>query len=170
MEGTRPVLAEIQSLVSKSAFTAPRRVANGFDYNRLCLIIAVLEKRTGYIFGLFDIYINVIGGLRLDEPAADLAIALALYSGLLDTPIHEDVVVFGEIGLGGEIRNVSHIHERIKESARMGFKACIVPKSALQSLDKNENYGINIIGVSNLKQAFKALDVYRQKAEQKTSS
>lgn len=163
MEGTRPVLAEVQSLVSKTGFPSPRRVANGYDYNRLCLILAVLEKRTGYLFGMFDIYINIIGGLRLDEPAADLAIALALYSGLCDKPIPEDVVVFGEIGLGGEIRNVSHVLERIKEAARMGFGACIVPKGALSSLDKNENYGINIMGVSNLKQAFKALDVYEEK-------
>lgn len=163
MEGTRPVLAEIQALVSKSGFPTPRRVSNGFDYNRLCLILAVLEKRTGFLFGLFDIYINIIGGLRIDEPAADLAIALALYSGLLDKAIPEDVIVFGEIGLGGEIRNVSSIEERVKEGARMGFRACIVPKAALTSLDKTENYGINIIGVSNLKQAFKALEVYEEK-------
>ena len=163
MEGSRPVLAEVQALVSKTSFPSPRRVSTGFDYNRLCLILAVLEKRTGFLFSPFDIYINIIGGLRIDEPAADLAVAMALYSGLCDKSIPDDVLVFGEIGLGGEIRNVSHILERIKEGKRMGFKACIIPKSALQSLDKNENYGINIIGVSNLKQAFKALEVYEEK-------
>ena len=163
MEGSRPVLAEVQALVSKTSFPSPRRVSTGFDYNRLCLILAVLEKRTGFLFSPFDIYINIIGGLRIDEPAADLAVAMALYSGLCDKSIPDDVLVFGEIGLGGEIRNVSHVLERIKEGRRMGFKACIVPKSALQSLDKSENYGINIIGVSNLKQAFKALEVYEEK-------
>ncbi len=157
MEGSRPVLAEVQALVSKTAFGQPRRVANGFDYNRLCLLLAVLEKRTGYIFGMFDVYINIIGGLKIDEPASDMAIALALFSGLCDTAVPENVAVFGEVGLGGEIRNVNHIHERIRECARMGFDKVIIPKAALKALDKNENYGINIIGVSNLKQLFSAI-------------
>lgn len=163
MEGTRPILAEVQALVTKTSFAAPRRVSNGFDYNRLCLILAVLEKRTGFLFGMFDIYINIIGGLRIDEPAADLAVAVALYSGLCDKPLPEDLFVLGEIGLGGEIRNSSHVSERIKEGERLGFKACIVPKAALQGLDKSKKYKINIMGVSNLQQAFKALDLYEQK-------
>lgn len=169
MEGTRPILAEVQALVSKTSFATPRRVANGFDYNRLCLILAVLEKRTGYIFGMFDIYINIIGGLRIDEPAADLAVAVALYSGLCDRPLPEDLFVLGEIGLGGEIRNTSHVSDRIREGERLGFKACIVPKAALQSLDKSKKYRINIMGVSNLQQAFKALDVYEQKRKKEDS-
>lgn len=169
MEGTRPILAEVQALVSKTSFATPRRVANGFDYNRLCLILAVLEKRTGYIFGMFDIYINIIGGLRIDEPAADLAVAVALYSGLCDRPLPEDLFVLGEIGLGGEIRNTSHVSDRIREGERLGFKACIVPKAALQSLDKSKKYRINIMGVSNLQQAFKALDVYEQKKKKEDS-
>lgn len=163
MEGTRPILAEVQALVSKTAFASPRRVAAGFDYNRLCLILAVLEKRTGYLFGMFDIYINIIGGLRVDEPAADLAVAVALYSGLCDRPLPEDLFVLGEIGLGGEIRNCSHVSERIREGERLGFKACIVPKAALSTLDRGKKYKINIMGVSNLQQAFKALNVYEQK-------
>lgn len=163
MEGTRPVLAEVQALVAKTSFASPRRVSNGFDYNRLCLILAVLEKRTGFIFGMFDIYINIIGGLRIDEPAADLAVAAALYSGLCDRPLPDDLFVLGEIGLGGEIRNTSHVSERIREGERMGFKACIVPKAALQSLDKSKKYRINIMGVSNLQQVFKAIDMYEQK-------
>lgn len=167
MEGTRPILAEVQALVSKTGFATPRRVSNGFDYNRLCLILAVLEKRTGYIFSMFDVYINIIGGLRIDEPAADLAVAAALYSGLIDKPLPEEMFVLGEIGLGGEIRNTSHIAQRIKEGARLGFKVCIVPKAALQSLDKSEHYGINIMGVSNLQQAFKAIEVYQQRKAQK---
>lgn len=169
MEGTRPILAEVQALVTKTSFATPRRVANGFDYNRLCLILAVLEKRTGYIFGMFDIYINIIGGLRIDEPAADLAVAVALYSGLCDRPLPEDLFVLGEIGLGGEIRNTSHVSDRIREGERLGFKACIVPKAALQSLDKSKKYRINIMGVSNLQQAFKALDVYEQKKKKEDS-
>lgn len=163
MEGTRPIFAEVQALVCKTSFASPRRVSNGFDYNRLCLILAVLEKRTGYIFGMFDIYINIIGGLRIDEPAADLAVAAALYSGLCDRPLPEDLFVLGEIGLGGEIRNTSHIEERVREGERLGFKACIVPKAALKSLDKSKKYRINIMGVSNLAQAFKAVEVYEKK-------
>lgn len=158
MEGSRPILAEVQALVSKSGFGQPRRVANGFDYNRLCLILAVLEKRTGFIFGAFDVYINIIGGLKIEEPAADMAVALALYSGLCDKVILENIVVFGEVGLGGEIRNISHVHERIKESSRMGFEKVILPKAALKSLDKSENYGTSIVGVSNLKQMFKVIE------------
>lgn len=167
MEGTRPILAEVQALVSKTGFATPRRVSNGFDYNRLCLILAVLEKRTGYIFSMFDVYINITGGLRIDEPAADLAVAAALYSGLIDKPLPEEMFVLGEIGLGGEIRNTSHVAQRIKEGARLGFKVCIIPKAALQSLDKSEYYGINIMGVSNLQQAFKAIEVYQQRKAQK---
>lgn len=163
MEGTRPILAEVQALVSKTSFASPRRVSNGFDYNRLCLILAVLEKRTGYIFGMFDIYINIIGGLRIDEPAADLAVAAALYSGLCDRPLPEDLFVLGEIGLGGEIRNTSHVEERVREGERLGFKGCIVPKAALQSLDRSKKYKINIMGVSNLSQAFKAVEIYEKK-------
>lgn len=134
MEGTRPLLAEVQALVTKTGFGTPRRAAEGFDYSRLCLILAVLEKRTGFMFGQFDVYINVTGGLRLDEPAADAAVALALYSGLCDRVLPEGLAVFGEVGLGGELRGAVHAGERIRECRRMGFKACIVPKSALSSL------------------------------------
>ena len=157
MEGSRPILAEVQALVSKTGFGQPRRVANGFDYNRLCLILAVLEKRTGLLFGTYDVYINIIGGLKVEERAADLAIALALYSGLTDLVVPEDLAVFGEIGLGGEIRNISNIRERVRECARMGFTRVIVPKAALKNLDKREDYGISITGAANLKQLFSAL-------------
>ncbi|MCL2108868.1 MAG: DNA repair protein RadA [Oscillospiraceae bacterium] len=157
MEGSRPILAEVQALVSKSGFGQPRRVSNGFDYNRLCLILAVLEKRTGLLFGTYDVYINIIGGLKIEERAADLAIALALYSGLTDIVVPEDLAVFGEIGLGGEIRNISNIRERVRECARMGFNRVIVPKAALKNLDKREDYGISITGAANLKQMFSAI-------------
>lgn len=158
MEGTRPILAEVQALVTKTSFGTPRRVATGFDYNRLYLILAVLEKRTGFFFGGVDVYINIIGGLRLDEPAADLAVALALYSGLCDKPLSEKMMVFGEIGLGGEIRSISHVRERIKEGARLGFEQCIVPKQALKTLTKADADGIKVIGVNNLRQAFAAVE------------
>jgi DNA repair protein RadA/Sms len=156
MEGARPILAEVQALVTKSGFTSPRRVANGFDYNRLCLILAVLEKRTGLFFGSCDVYINIIGGLSATEPAADLSVALALYSGICDEAVCETLAVFGEIGLGGEIRSVSHIEQRVRECARMGFEACIVPKAALKQLGR-EDYGVRIIGAANLSQMFSAL-------------
>lgn len=158
MEGTRPILAEVQALVSKTGYSAPRRVSAGFDFNRLCVLLAVLEKRTGLLFGSYDVYINIIGGLKIDEPASDLAVAIAMYSGLCDKPIGDDVAVFGEVGLGGEIRAVSHIRERVREAARMGFEKCIVPKASLKDLDKTEKYGISIYGAANLRQAFKVIE------------
>lgn len=157
MEGTRPMLAEVQALVTKSTFAAPRRVANGFDYNRLYMLIAVLEKRLGFAFGSLDVNVNIVGGLRLDEPAADLAVAVALYSGLCDKAIPEDLMVFGEVGLGGEIRSVSRTAERVKEGARLGFTRCIVPRNSLSALSKSENYGIKIIGADTLGGAFRAI-------------
>lgn len=128
MEGTRPILVEIQALVSKSSFGQPRRVSVGFDYNRMNLILAVLEKRVGFFFGNLDVYVNVVGGLRLDEPSADLPIAMALISAITDKPIPEDTVAFGEIGLSGEIRSVSAANTRIKEASRMGFNNIYMPK------------------------------------------
>ena len=158
MEGTRPILAEVQALVTKSSFSSPRRVATGFDYNRLYMILAVLEKRCGFAFGGLDVYINIVGGLRIDEPAADLAVALALWSGLCDKPIPEKLLVFGEVGLGGEIRSVSRIRERVKEGARLGFEKCIIPKNSFRELSKNDDYGIKIVGANTLSGAFKAVD------------
>lgn len=157
MEGTRPVLAEVQALVTKTSFGTPRRMSTGFDYNRMSIILAVMEKRCGFFFGSLDVYINVIGGLRLTEPASDLAVAIALYSGLCDKPVGDKVIAFGEIGLGGEIRNVNNINERIKEGARLGFERCIVPKSALKQI-KSAPKGMQILGASTLKQAFSALN------------
>lgn len=158
VEGTRPILAEVQALVTKSSLSTPRRVATGFDYNRLYMLLAVLEKRTGFFFGGGDVYVNIVGGLRLDEPAADLAVALALYSGLCDKIIPDKLMVFGEVGLGGEVRAVSHVRERVKEGARLGFERCIIPKQSFSSLSKSESYGIQIIGVRTLEQAFRALN------------
>ena len=128
MEGTRPLIAEIQALVTPTVFAAPRRNSNGIDYNRLNLLLAVLEKRLGMKFSQNDVYINVTGGLRLDEPAADLALCMALISSISDRPINDKTVVFGEIGLSGECRMVSYAEQRVSEAGRLGFETVIIPQ------------------------------------------
>ena len=157
MEGSRPILAEVQALVSKSSFSSPRRTADGFDYNRLYLIIAVLEKRLGFFFGGLDVYLNVVGGMKLDEPAADLSIALALYSSLRDRVVNEKTIAFGEIGLGGELRAISFAEQRIREAERLGFERCIMPAQSFAGIDKSR-FGLKLIGARSLRQAFDALD------------
>ena len=153
MEGSRPILAEVQALAAKTSYAAPRRMATGFDFNRLNIIIAVLEKRLGIFMGSLDVYLNIVGGFRLDEPAGDLPVAMALYSGIMDKQIDEELIAFGEIGLGGEIRSVSHIAQRVREAERMGFRKCVVPKQSAGALDPKE-YDIEIIPAATLKQAF----------------
>lgn len=155
MEGSRPILAEVQGLVSKTGGSNPRRVSTGFDFNRVWMILAVLEKRMGFYFGTLDIYVNIIGGLRITEPAADLPVAMALYSSLTDKPIDGKVIAFGEIGLGGEIRSVSHLEQRIAEARRLKFEKCIVPKHSLKNIRLPDD--IEVIGVNNLKEAFKVI-------------
>ena len=152
IEGTRPILAEVQGLVTTTGFGNPRRMATGFDYNRLNLILAVLEKRIGLYFSNLDAYLNVVGGLRLDEPAADLAVALSLVSGLRDIPIDSKTIAIGEIGLSGEVRAVSRISSRISEADRLGFTKCILPKSCVKQLN-GENNGIELIPVRTLNEA-----------------
>ncbi|MGN0601133.1 MAG: DNA repair protein RadA [Oscillospiraceae bacterium] len=154
MEGSRPIMAEIQALVSKSGFAAPRRTCTGYDYNRMAIIIAVLEKRLGFFFGGLDVYINIVGGLKLDEPSADLSIALALYSSITDKVVSEKTLAFGEIGLGGELRNVSHVSQRLSEAQRLGFEKCILPAYSLKGIDTSK-YDMKIIGVRNIKDAFR---------------
>lgn len=127
LEGTRPLIAEIQALVTQTSFPAPRRTTNGIDYNRMCLIIAVLEKRLGLKFYQNDVYLNVIGGLRLDEPASDISVAMALISSMTDRVIPDDLIAVGELGLAGECRAVSNLEQRVKEAARLGFSTAIVP-------------------------------------------
>ena len=152
MEGTRPILTEIQALVTKSSFSVPRRMATGFDYNRLMMLIAILEKRAGYFCGSLDIYANVIGGLRLDETAADLPVLLALMSSIRDIPIHEHTLAIGEVGLIGEVRTVSHIEQRVAEAARLGFTRCILPATALKGKHLSAD-GIELIPVHNIGEA-----------------
>ena len=154
MEGLRPILAEIQVLATKSGFSAPRRMSKGFDFNRMAIIIAVLEKRAGMFFGSLDVYLNVVGGFSINETAGDLAVALCLYSSLFDKPINESTIAFGEIGLGGEVRAVSNIVQRIKEAERMGCEQCLIPAQSFNSLNSRE-YGIKLIGVSDVKEAFR---------------
>lgn len=155
MEGTRPILAEIQALATSTGFGNPRRMSTGFDYNRLNLILAVLEKRAGYYFSNTDVYVNVIGGLRLDETAVDLAVAMALVSSLKDTVIPADAIAFGEIGLAGEIRSVSHTQQRINEAARLGFNKIIIPKHNRKDVTVPE--GIEVVPVFDVRQAFEAI-------------
>ncbi len=149
MQGTRPIISEIQSLVSKSAYATGKRTCDGFDYNRMCLLIAVLEKRMGLKFYENDVYVNVAGGLHLDEPSADLSIAMALISGITDRVIPDGLIAFGEIGLAGEVRAVSHIDYRIKEAARLGFTKILLPKKNLSSVAKRPE-GVELVGVSNI--------------------
>ncbi len=156
MEGSRPMLAEVQTLVSKTAFGTPRRTATGVDYNRMAMLLAVLEKRCGYPFSALDAYVNVIGGLRLDEPAADLSVALAFVSALRDVPIPDDWIAFGEVGLAGEVRAVSQVMARISEAARLGFSVCLIPKQSLKGLQVDK-LSIRVVGVSSVKQAVQEL-------------
>ena len=152
IEGTRPILAEVQGLVAATGFGNARRTAAGFDYNRLNLLLAVLEKRLGLMFSNLDTYINIVGGIRLDEPAADLAVAMALVSGLRDIPIDENTVTFGEIGLSGELRSVPRAQARVNEAARMGFTRCILPSACLKQINSAPE-GIKLLGVKRLSDA-----------------
>lgn len=151
MEGTRPVLAEVQALVTKTTFNVPRRTADGFDFNRAVLLMAVAEKRAGLKLNVFDAYINVIGGLRLDEPGADLPVVLAIASSYKDQPIADDLVAIGEVGLTGEIRSVSNMNQRLAEVARLGFRKCIIPKKGSEKLEIPE--GLTVYRVRNLREA-----------------
>ena len=151
MEGTRPILAEVQALVSKTSFNVPRRTADGFDFNRSALLLAVAEKRAGMKLSAFDAYINVIGGLRLDEPGADLPVVLAVASSYRDSVIPDDLVAIGEVGLTGEIRSVSNMNQRLAEVARLGFKKCIIPKNGSEKLEIPT--GLTVYRVRNLREA-----------------
>lgn len=154
MEGSRPILAEVQALVTSSGFGNPRRMSNGFDYNRLSMLLAVLEKRAGYFYANSDVYINVVGGLKIYEPASDLSVALALISSLKDEPIRDDVIAFGEIGLGGEIRSIGSCEQRIKEAARLGFNKCIVPYHNYKNLNASIKSLVEVVPVRTVRAAF----------------
>ena len=151
MEGTRPVLAEVQALVTKTTFNVPRRAADGFDFNRAVLLLAVMEKRAGMKLNLFDTYLNVIGGLRLDEPGADLPVVLAVASSYRDQAIPDDLVAIGEVGMTGEIRSVSHLNQRLGEAARLGFRKCMIPRSSSEKIEIPD--GMTVYRVRNVREA-----------------
>lgn len=157
LEGTRPILSEVQALVTKSSFNVPRRTASGFDFNRANLLVAVLEKRAGYFFGSLDVYLNIVGGLELDETACDLAVCLAMVSSMMDKPIDDKTVAIGEVGLGGEVRNVTFLELRLREAQRIGFTRAIVPRHSLKQLDPNDFADIELVGVSYLRDAIQAI-------------
>lgn len=148
MEGTRPILIEIQALVTRSNFGMPRRTAVGCDYNRVNLLMAVLEKRLGLKLSDYDAYVNVTGGMRMNEPAVDLGIVMAIVSSYKDTPIDDHIICFGEVGLSGEVRSVTNAEQRVREAAKMGFNKCILPKSSIRGMTKVEGvqyYGIDFV-------------------------
>lgn len=155
MEGTRPMLMEIQALVCKTNFGMPRRTAAGIDYNRVNLLMAVLEKRIGLPLSNYDAYVNIAGGIRMNEPASDLGIVMAIASSYKNKPVAEDMIVFGEVGLSGEVRAVIMPEQRVAEAKKLGFKTCVVPKVSLKTIGEVE--GIEIIGVKSVNQAMNLL-------------
>ena len=155
MEGTRPMLMEIQALVCRSNFGMPRRTAAGLDYNRVNLLMAVLEKRAGLALSNYDAYVNIAGGIRMNEPAVDLGVVMAIASSYRNKPIPDDMIVFGEVGLSGEVRGVTMPEQRVTEAKKLGFKSCIVPKVSEEALKGIE--GIRIIGVGSVNQAISVL-------------
>lgn len=155
LEGTRPILLELQALSTPTVFGLPRRTANGIDYNRLVLLMAVLEKRAGMNLGSQDVYLNIVGGMRVNEPALDLGIILAVASSFKNMGIPEDVAVIGEVGLTGEVRSVNMIEKRVKEVEKLGYKKVLIPESNKKVL--KDDYKLDIIGVKNVIEALKHL-------------
>ena len=155
IEGTRPLLIELQALTTQSVFGMPRRNANGIDYNRLTLLMAVLEKKAGFNLSSQDAYVNVVSGMKINEPSVDLGIIAAVSSSFKNLSISKDVVVIGEVGLTGEVRAVNLIDKRLKEAEKLGFKTCIIPENNKKQL--KENYKMDIIGVKNINEALKAI-------------
>ena len=157
MEGTRPILAEVQALVSASSFGNPRRMATGFDYSRMAMLLAVLEKRAGYFFGNLDVYINIVGGIALRDTACDLAVCLSMVSSLLDQPVSDKLIAIGEVGLGGEVRSVPNLEQRLREAERIGFERAVVPKHSLAHLNPADYPGMKLVGAAYIADAIHAL-------------
>ena len=156
LEGSRPILVEIQALVSNANFGTPQRNVNGFDYKRLAMLLAVLEKRLGILMGTKDVFINLVGGLKVNDPAADLSVISAVASSANNKLISDSVVLIGEVGLGGEVRSVNGLNMRIKEAESLGFKPIIAPRSSVNRI-KKDSKKIKVTGVSNVNEAFKKL-------------
>lgn len=155
VEGTRPILIEVQALVTPTSYGVPQRNTTGFDYRRLGLLLAVLEKRIGVMVGHHDVFVNIAGGVRVDEPAVDLGIAVSIISSLRDLPTDSQSVAVGEIGLGGEVRTVSQVEKRVQEAAKLGFQRIVIPKNNLKGLMRNG--GIEVVGVEHIEEAVDAL-------------
>ena len=155
MEGTRPLLVELQALTSQTIFGYPRRTANGIDYNRLTLLIAVLEKKAGLMLNSQDVYLNVVSGLKVNEPAADLGIMMVTASSFKNIPIPKDMIILGEVGLTGEVRRINMIEKRVKEAEKLGFKTCLIPES--NKKDLKDNYKLDIIGIKDVNEAMKKI-------------
>lgn len=155
LEGTRPILVELQALVSSTTYAMPRRMANGVELNRVALLLAVMEKRLGMHLSAQDVYLNVVGGMMLNEPAIDLGIVVAVASSLRDRPIDHQTIVFGEVGLGGEVRAISQADLRLREAATMGFRRCLLPERNLAKLDHVT--GMELVGIRDIAQALDVL-------------
>lgn len=157
MEGSRPMLVDLQALAAQSFYAVPRRTVNGADQARVALLLAVLEKRAGYNFSSQDVYVNIIGGLKLDETACDLPVCIAMASSFLDLPVGEKTIAIGEVGLGGEVRSVTHLETRLREAQRVGFDTAIVPKHNLKMIDPAQFPGLKLVGVSYLREAINTI-------------
>ena len=155
IEGTRPMLLEIQALVCRSNFGMPRRTAAGLDYNRVNLLMAVLEKRLGLPLSSYDAYVNIAGGIRMNEPATDLGVVMSIVSSYKNRPVAGDTIVFGEVGLSGEVRAVTMPEQRVTEAKKLGFKTCIMPAVSVKTVGKTE--GMEIIGVKTVNQAMQLM-------------
>ncbi|MDY3815140.1 MAG: DNA repair protein RadA, partial [Candidatus Copromonas sp.] len=154
-EGTRPILLEVQALVTQSNFGMPRRTAAGTDYNRVNLLMAVLEKRCRYEMSRYDAYVNIAGGMKMNEPALDLAVVMALVSSFKNREVDPGMLIFGEVGLSGEVRGVSQAAQRVSEAIKMGFTSCLLPKSNLEKLKDEKR--IRLIGVENVREAIQLI-------------
>ena len=161
IEGSRPILSEIQALATKTNFPAPRRACSGYDYNRMNLLIAVLEKRAGYFFGNLDVYVNIVGGIALRDTACDLSVCLSMVSSLLDRPVSDKLIAIGEVGLGGEVRSVPNLEQRLREAERIGFERAVVPKHSLAHLNPADYPGMKLIGAAYISDAINALKTDR---------
>lgn len=157
IEGTRPVLIELQALTTQSVFGFPKRTANGVDFNRLAILIAVLEKKANLMLGSQDVYLNVVGGMRINEPSIDLGIIAVTASSFKNVPIPKDMVIMGEVGLTGEIRRINMIEKRLKEAEKLGFKTCIIPESNKKLL--KDKFKLDIISVRNVNDALKKIGI-----------
>jgi DNA repair protein RadA/Sms len=157
LEGSRPILAELQALVAPSKLTMPRRTCIGVDYNRVSLLLAVLEKRVGMQLMGMDVFVNIVGGLKIDEPAVDLGIIAAVASSFRERPIAAQTVVMGEVGLAGEVRAISQAEARIKDAAKLGFKRCVLPALNVEKMDKASKSKMELLGVRSVDEAMERL-------------